>query len=274
MKISDLMTVIFIYIIFSFSGLSQKSSGVFEIEFWDVGQGDSIYISTPNGKKILIDGGDSFEADFKISKITPFYFCHLDLIILTHPHYDHIKGLNKIMSRCKIETVMFNDVDFDSRDFSYFKDMSEKLNVKNAFAGDEFAIDGVELKILWPTKEFLQKKVSDINDVSIVIFLDYKDFEVLLTGDATDKVLGKIDLEAVKPYVDGDFDVLKVPHHGSKYSLDKNLYANLKPKRCVISVGELNRFGHPSPDVIKYFEETECEILRTDQKGDIKMKVL
>ena len=273
MKINDLIKIIVVYIIFSFHGLTGSGNGYLEIEFWDVGQGDAIYISTPNGKKILIDGGDNFEVDYKVSKLMPFYSCYLDLVILTHPHYDHLYGLNRIMRRCKIGAVMFNDVDYPSRDFELFKEMSKKFNIKNVYAGDSFTIDKVEFKVLWPSKDFLNRKITDINDVSIIILLDYGDFEVLLTGDATDKVLGKIDLDSVKSLIDGEFDVLKVPHHGSKYSLEKRFYADLKPKKCIISVGAINKFGHPSPDAIKYFEETGCEIFRTDEMGDIKMKV-
>jgi competence protein ComEC len=151
--------------------------------------------------------------------------------------------------------------------------MSEKNNVKNVFAGDSFEVDGVYLKVLWPSKEFLNENISDINDVSIIIFLDYGDFEALLTGDATDKVLGNIDYSQVETLVDGDFDVLKVPHHGSKYSLHKDFYEKLNPKKCVISVGEGNRFNHPSPFVIDYFEESGCEVLRTDILGDIKFRI-
>jgi len=273
MKTSDLMLIIFIYIVFSFSMLLPKNNKVLEIDFWNVGQGDSIYISTPNGKKILIDGGDNFETDFEIAKLIPFYSCKLDVIVLTHPHYDHIKGLNRVLQRCEVGVVMFNDVDFTSRDFLYFKEKTENINVKNVFAGDEFVIDNVNFKILWPSKEFLQNKVSDINDSSVVIFLDYGNFEALLAGDATSKVLENINPEGIRSEIDGEFEVIKIPHHGSKYSLAKGFYAGLKPKTCVISVGAVNKFGHPSPDTIKFLEEIGCNVLRTDIKGDIKIKV-
>lgn len=273
MKISDLVLVVLIYILYSFRLAGGSGVGTFSLEIWDVGQGDAIYISTPGGKNIIIDGGGNYEADFKITRKTPFYSCYIDLLVLTHPHYDHIVSLNRLLQHCKVGTIMFNDVDFDTPQFSYFKRMSEKNNVKNVFAGDSFEIDDVTLKILWPTKEFLNGNVSDINDVSIVIFLDYGEFEALLTGDATDKVLGNIDYAQIEKMVDSDFDVLKVPHHGSKYSLHKDFYEKLKPKKCVISVGEGNRFGHPSPFVIDYFEQTGCEVLRTDILGNITFKL-
>ena len=275
MKINDLIYSVFIYFVLFISSFFVKSekTGVFKIQFWDVGQGDSIYINTPNGNKIIIDGGDNFEADFKLAKLIPFFSCKLGAVILTHPHYDHIRGINRIMSRCKIATVMFNDIDFTSRDFSAFKDLSKKSIVKNAYKDDKFVIDEVTFKILWPSKEFLQNKITDINETSVVIFLDYGDFEAVLTGDAGEEDLAKIDLSSVKPLIDGDLDVIKIPHHGSKFGLNKAFYEELKPKNCVISVGKDNKFGHPSKEVVEYLNSIKCNVLRTDEMGDIKMSV-
>lgn len=273
MKKSDLVVIILVYLLFSFRDLASSGSRSLEINFFDVGQGDAILISTPSGKRVLIDGGDNFESDFEISKIIPFYSCYIDVLVLTHPHYDHIVGLNRLLQRCKVGVVMFNDVDFTSRDFSRFKDLSSGIKVENAYAGQSFEVDTVLFKILWPSKEFLQNKVADINDVSIVMFLDYGDFEVLFTGDATDNVLGQIDYSQIQPLIDGDFEILKVPHHGSKYSLHKSFYSKLKPEKCVISVGKDNKFGHPAPGVIDYFGSINCSTLRTDEIGDIKMKI-
>ena len=241
-----------------------------EVVFFDVGQGDAIFISTPNGSKILIDGGDSFEADYKVSKLIPFYSCHLDLIVLTHPHSDHIKSLYKVMQRCNVGSVMFNDVNFTSNDFSFFKDIAKRFKVKNAYSGDRFVIDGVEFFILWPDKDYLKKSFADINDVSIVLLMSYQGSNFLFTGDATENVLEFVNNRLSDINFDGDIDVIKVPHHGSKYSLHKRFYSKIQSKNCVISVGENNKFGHPFEDVLNYFENTNCRVLRTDELGDVK----
>ncbi len=272
MKTTDLIYSVFLYFVLFVVSFYIKKENIetgLKIHFWDVGQGDSTYIVTPHGSKILIDGGDNFESDFKLSTLVPFFSCNLDLIILTHPHYDHIKGLSRIMSRCKISTIMFNDVDFASRDFSYFKDLAKKFNVKNVYQEDEFTIDGVVFKILWPTKEFLQSKIDDINETSVVVFLDYGNFEALFLGDAGSEDLAKIDLNSIKPLIDGDLEVLKVPHHGSKFGLNEAFYEELKPKTCIISVGKDNKFGHPTKEVVEYLSDIRCNILRTDLDGDI-----
>lgn len=272
MKTSDLIYSVFIYFVIFICSFYINSNNLdpgLKVYFWDVGQGDATYIVTPNGNNILIDGGDNFESDYKLSKLIPFFSCKLDAMILTHPHYDHIKGLNRIMNRCKISTVMFNDVDFTSRDFSYFKDLSKKFKTINVYQGDSFVIDGVTFKILWPTPEFLQTKIADINEVSVIVFLDYGDFEAIFLGDAGSEDLAKIDLNSIKSLIDGDLEVLKVPHHGSRFGLNKAFYEELKPKNCIISVGKDNKFGHPTKEVVEYLLDTGCNILRTDLDGDI-----
>jgi len=274
MKISDLITSVFVYFLFAIAGLFAKEQRSFRVEFFDVGQGDSTYITTVNGKKILIDGGSNFDADYKLAKIMPFWSCYLDAVILTHPHYDHIIGLNRILRRCKIGTVMFNDVVFTSQDFTDFKSLVKNLNVKNVFTGDEFEIDGVIFKVLWPDKDFLQTKIPDINDVSVVLFMDYGNFQAVFLGDAGAEVLGKINLNGIKSYLDGNFEVVKVSHHGSKFGVDKAFYEALKPKDCVISVGADNKFGHPAKEVVDYLQSINCSVMRTDELGDIEMKVL
>jgi len=274
MKISNLIMVTFIFLTLSFTGFFTKDNKGFRMEFIDVGQGDSIYISTPKGNKILVDGGDNYSVDFEIANLIPFYSCSLDAVILTHPHYDHLNGLNRIINRCRISNVMFNDVDFTSRGFSDFKAITRNMNVRNLYEGDEFEIDNVKFKVLWPTKEFTQSRFDDVNDTSIVLFVDYGDFEAVLLGDAGEEVLGKLDLSSILPLVDGDFDVIKVSHHGSKYALNKSFYLGLKPKNCVISVGKDNKFGHPDKNVLDFLQSINCAILRTDLKGNIVLNVL
>jgi len=106
-----------------------------------------------------------------------------------------------------------------------------------------------------------------------VVFLDYGYFEAILTGDATEKVLGLMDYSFVQDDIDGDLDVLKIPHHGSKYSLHKAFYNKTNPEKCVISVGKDNKFGHPSSEVVNFLKDQGCEVLRTDEIGDIKILV-
>ncbi|MBP7785892.1 MBL fold metallo-hydrolase [Patescibacteria group bacterium] len=273
MKRSDVILVVLVYLLFSFRGVASAGDGYLNLEILDVGQGDSILITTPNGKRVLVDGGDNYESDYEISKRIPFYSCYIDILILTHPHYDHIVGLNRIMQRCKIGTIMFNDVSFDSRDFRLFKELSSNFNIKNMYAGDIFEIDEVNFIFLWPDKKFLQNRIPDLNDMSFVFLVDYGKFEALLTGDATEKVLGRLSFNKINELTDSSLDVLKVPHHGSKYSLHKYFYSGIDPKMCVISVGKDNKFSHPYPGLVEYLNEIGCNVLRTDESGDVLIRV-
>ena len=273
MKKGDVILVVLIYLLFSFKGVASAGNGDLNLEIFDVGQGDSILITTPNGKRVLVDGGDNYESDYEISKRIPFYSCYIDIIILTHPHYDHIVGLSRLMQRCKVGTVMFNDVCFDSRDFRLFKELSSNFNVKNIYAGENLEIDGVKFIFLWPDKEFMQNTITDLNDMSFVFLLDYGDFEALLTGDATEKVLGRLSFNKIDEFTDGGIDVLKVPHHGSKYSLHRYFYSKTNPEICVISVGKDNKFSHPYPGLVDYLNGVGCNVLRTDESGDVLIKV-
>lgn len=274
MKIGSLVSIIFAYIALTLAGLFSRHPAGFQMEFVDVGQGDSTLITTQNGKRILIDGGDNFTIDYELAKLMPFYNCNLDAVILTHPHDDHLIGLNRILTRCKVSTVMFNDVDFTSRTFSDFKELTKNISTRNLYKGDEFEIDGVSFEVLWPEKEFTQTKSADINDYSIVLLVDYGDFEALLLGDINGDKFQKFDIGKYSSLIDGDFDVVKVSHHGSKYGVDKPFYAALKPKTCVISVGADNKFGHPDKGVLDFLSGINCNILRTDEKGNIVLKPL
>ena len=147
MKKTDLVLIILFYLIFSFSNIVSIRRGELEVEVWDVGQGDSIFITTPHGKNILIDGGDNYEADFKLSSKMPFYSCYIDLMVLTHPHYDHINGLNRVLQRCGVGAIMFNDVYFSSTQYEEFKHLTKDIEKENVFAGNKFEIDNVKLII-------------------------------------------------------------------------------------------------------------------------------
>ena len=260
------------YFVLSFLSLILYPKKGFYLEVFDVGQGDSIFIRTENGSTMLIDGGDNYQADQKLNKEMFFPFCSLDYILVTHPHSDHIKGLEKILKRCKVGTIMFNDVSYGSDDLTVFRDLLRKNNVKKVFIGDEFVLDDVNIKILWPPRELFDSGIKNLNDVSTVVFLDFGNFEALLLGDLQNDNQSKLDLDSIKTLIEGDLDVLKVAHHGSINGTYLPLLTSLKPKNCLISVGSDNKFGHPSLQAVKTMEDAGCRVLRTDLVGDIVIK--
>ena len=123
--------------------------------------------------------------------------------------------------------------------------------------------------MLWPDLKNTNVDYSNPNNLSTVMFIDYGDFEALLTGDAETEALSQIDISKILPYIDNGLDVYKAPHHGAKNGISLSLLQQLKPKFCPISVGAKNKYGHPSKEALDAFSSVGCTVLRTDKDGDI-----
>jgi competence protein ComEC len=267
LKITSLIATVFFFVSFLAAALVPK--GGLYIKFMDVGQGDAIFIRTPENYTILIDGGGDFQADQTLNQEMFFPLCHLNYLVVTHPHSDHIKGLEKILKRCSVDIVMFNDVSYESATLDGFKLLLQKNKVIYGLAGDEFNVGKIKIKILWPERELLQTRVKNLNDTSMVIFLDYGKFEALFMGDLEENYQEKLNLASIKALIDGNFDVVKISHHGSYNGVYMPLIEELKPGKCVVSVGSDNTFGHPDKKSMLDLAASGCEVLRTDLLGDI-----
>ena len=246
------------------SAASNSPSGLLSIKVLDVGQGDSIFIKTPSGYKILIDGGPSDKVLDYLGSELPFYDKTLDLVVLTHPQSDHLVGLIDVARRYEIKSLWVSDSENSSEQYKEWEQVLSSKDLERTVVevGDTIRFeDGVELKVVWPKGEL---STSDLNAKSIVILLDYKDFEMLLTGDAD---------KQVQPYssFDSDIEVLKVPHHGAKAALNESYTKTLSPEVSIISVGERNRYGHPTKNTTDFLISIGSEILRTDLNGTVEI---
>ena len=130
--------------------IRQDTYGV--IKIYNVEQGDAIYIRTTNGEKVIIDGGPNFEIDRYLQEEFTINTCHINLLVLTHQHYNHITGLNRLMQHCKVDNVLFNKIDFNSSAYSDWLTFLNNTNVLELYAGDTFEIDGLTFVVLWPLK--------------------------------------------------------------------------------------------------------------------------
>ncbi|RJR27976.1 MBL fold metallo-hydrolase [candidate division WWE3 bacterium] len=254
------------------------------IQFLDVGQGDSIIVGSPGAGRLIIDGGGNWDLDMYLSGIQTLPFCKLDYIILTHAHVDHLIGLNRLMDRCRVRNIMFNDISYSSETFQDFKkkinesrnyEDTSAANISNLVSGQTFKLGKLEFYVAWPDRSLLKNDIpgSGINKTSVVVLLDYGKFEVLFTGDLDGILLEKATTEFLLKHIDGNLDVLKVPHHGSNDGRNFAFYKSLAPKYCVISVGHQNRYGHPHPDQFDDLKKLGCKILRTDENGTIEFKL-
>jgi len=239
-----------------------------EICFFDVGQGDSIFIEGPQRQQILVDGGPDDSVIKKLESMMPFWDRSIDLIVLTHPDKDHLFGLVEALRRYKVENILWTGVNSDSSLFQEWKKAMEKegANVWIAEQGLNIDISTYRyINVLYPFESLENRNVSNLNDTSIVLMLDSNGRRALLPGDISSRVEA---LLAEKGLSVGA-DILKVAHHGSRYSTSEDFVKAVAPSVAVISAGENNPYGHPSPDILAILEDSGINILQTSKQKDI-----
>ena len=250
--------------------LSQPD-GNLRVVFADVGQGDMTVITTPSGRTIVVDGGPDPERAAQILDAhTPFWKRTLSLVVLTHPHSDHVSGLNEVLRRYEVERILELRGEYESADYMAWARLSESEGAQalNARAGMSLAYDdGVEIRVLAPPAALADATYANANDASLVIRLVYGHASFLLTGDVSREgerwLLGSGQIL--------DSDALKVAHHGSDTSSGAPFLSAVSPRAAVISAGRDNRFGHPDPEVVERLEGLmpASRIFRTYESGTI-----
>ncbi len=219
------------------------------VVFADVGQGDMAAIITPSGHRIVVDGGpDAARAAQALGDALPFWARTVDLLILTHPHDDHIAGANEILRRYQVANILSRDLDFDSAGYAVWRNLAalEGANVVDARPGTVFEFaDGVRIDVLSPPDALLSGTASDVDNASVVVRVVYGERSFLLTGD----LFAEGERALVESGQTLRSDVLKVAHHGSDTSSTGALLDAVAPSAAVISAGADNPFGHPSEEV-------------------------
>ncbi len=241
------------------------------ITFFDVGQGDSVFISAPGGNQVLIDGGSNDAVLAKLGRAMPFWDHSIDLIILTHPHADHVSGLVDVLLRYTAGMILETGVNYSTPEYAEWRRIIKEKDIKviTAHRGQSVYIsDGARLDILAPFEDFTGKSVKNVHDAMIVPKLKLASTSVLLMGDAEKR------LEYQLLFLRSDLaaDVLKVGHHGSKTSTTDEFLRAVSPKTAVISAGRKNRYGHPNQEVLDRLGSAGVRVLRTDQEGDIVIR--
>ena len=238
------------------------------VVFLNVGQGDSILIQQ-GSQQILIDGGKDGKLLLeKLGKHIPFWDRKIELIIETHPDADHIGGLIEIFRAYEIGSVMKTEMQSQSQTFKTLEDVivKEKSEVIDATHGVKIKFaNKAEAKVIFPFEEIVDVDAKDTNAASVVLKLNYGENSFLFTGDLPSEQ----EAEIVSNNIDIRSDVLKVGHHGSKYSSSAEFLQAVKPSDVIISVGKNNSYGHPNQDVIQRLLKQGVNIFRTDESGDI-----
>jgi len=240
-----------------------------EVSFFDVGQGDSIFIETPQRHQILIDGGPDSMVLEKLGKEMPFWDRTIDLVILTHPDFDHLNGLIEVLNSYEVKNILWTGIVSDKNEYNEWLDVmkKEKAKVTIAEAGQKIKSGGVYLEIVYPFDNLNGRKVENTNNSSVVSRLVFGETSFLFLGD----IYQSVEKEIAEKKGNLDSDVLKISHHGSKYSSNNDFIKKVSPEIGVISVGKDNNYGHPSQETLETLGKYGINILRTDLEGDIKI---
>ena len=247
---------------------TNNNTDIAQMIFFDIGQGDSILIITPENEKILIDGGPGNYLINEIGKHLSFYDNYIDVMILTHAHDDHVSGLNEILKRYDIGLILYpGDIDYGAESYLTWLGLikENELNLQSVDAGVIYNFSSSTLEILYPFVSYDGRSVDDVNATSIVAKFCYIEVCLMLTGDATATVEQSI-LESGQIVA---ADILKVAHHGSQYSNTEAWLQAVNSGVAIIQSGLDNKFNHPHLRVIKRLNRLGIEVLRNDLLGEI-----
>ncbi len=243
----------------------------FEVVFFDVGQGDAALINLPGDNEILIDGGPDNSVLYKLGQYLPIYNRDIELMILTHPHSDHLNGLLDVLQRYKVEQVLYNNK-VEKGDENYEKFLAAINSISFISPISPINLGGGNfLEIIYPWPGAENESSDDLNNTSLVLRLTLADGQkFLFAADASVRVEEEILQKYSAEFLTAD--VLKIGHHGSEYSSSEKFLEAMKPAWAIISVGE-NKFGHPSLRTIRRLERVGIQIWRTDELGDKKIGI-
>ena len=243
-----------------------------QVYFFDVGQGDSIFIEAKDGTQILIDGGPTNKILPLLGGVMPFYDHSLDAVILTHPHADHVSGLIEVLKRYNVGEVIESGADYNTAEAKEFEALVSEKHIKKIIIDKPIKLvffKNAELNFLFPDKSFEGQILKNVHDSALVSELDFDGKKVLFMADAEKN----LERYLIQKGVLGDVDVLKAGHHGSKTSSNDFFLEIIKPEYAVISVGARNRYGHPHQDVLNRLAFAGAQIFRTDINGTVILSI-
>ncbi len=258
--------------------------GAMEVDVLDVGQGDSILVISPKGGTLLIDGGGRFAGfrgqgeaagpDPGEEAVSAYLWSRgiqrLDGVALTHAHQDHIGGLRAVLENFQVGELWLGR-ETQTPALARLKETAEHRHVpiEHELRGQSFVWDGVQVDFLWPQIPPEEVAPNAKNNDSLVVRLQYKGRSILLPGDAEKQAESTIlsETDAAKLHA----DVLKVGHHGSKNSTMPDFLEMVAPQIAIISAGEQNPYGHPSPELVERLRAGGVRTLRTDQQGAVQV---
>lgn len=260
-----LLLVVLVSVILCFVVFREDRKGIMTVAFLNVGQGDSIFIESPTGVQVIVDGGPAKNLMKEIPHVLPFYDRHIDMIVVTNPDKDHYEGFIGFLKKYSVDVVLEPGTTNPSDTYATLESEIKNRNIPKVIALRGQVVDlggGAYLEIIFPDRD-----ISGLgaNDGSLVMRLVYGDTSVMLQGDSTAKI------EEYLVTLGGNLDsnILKTGHHGSKTSTTESYVEAVSPEWAIISAGNGNSYGHPHQETLDTLNKEKVKILGTYDLGRI-----
>ena len=255
---------------------AHRTNGSTRITVLDVGQGDAILVEGGGGGRMLIDGGpDPGRLLVELDRRLPPWDRRLDVVVLTHPHEDHVAGLALLLERYRVGRTYETGMRGPGPGYSAFARALAGATTPpdgTLSTGARIALDDIRFQVLWPDPGRVPREPPDggrsINDVSIVLLGEVAGRRILLTGDVEDDVDPILAERGLPP-----IDILKVAHHGSATASTGMFLAAVRPRVAIVSAGADNPYGHPARSTIERLAGTGARVLRTDTDGSVAVTI-
>ncbi len=249
--------IVLFVIIATFMQYNKHSDGPVAV-FLDVGQGDAILIQQDNFQ-ILVDGGPDDAVLYELAKYIPMYDRNIEVVVLTHAHDDHLRGLLMVLENYSVDSIWYSPSCTDTSSYKFMlEEYAEKLVKVDTLTKLKYG--KILMSVIYPVEA---KCEENINNESVVLDVEVGGKRILLTGDAEKEVEEKISDDV------GDVDILKAGHHCSRTASSEMFLNSVEPEIAICSVGEGNKFGHPHNETLEMFKKLNVQYLITYEEGNI-----
>lgn len=272
MKKTIIVTIVILVISLGFQTVTRREPHN-DIHLWmlNVGQGESILIQTPSGKYLLFDGGPGSAVLSELGEILPIWRRNLDVVVLSHPHADHLRGLIAVLGRYTVGEIWSSGSRYESSDYAtWLHIITEKqLLLRNLAFPDVRTLGELEIKVLHPTTPVVGKIPKETHDGNLSLLVSSTQRSILLAGDLAEKHEREIISSCQKIGCNLSADILQVTHHGSASASSPAFLKQVSPLVALIPVGEGNKFKHPRAETLERLTQAHADIFRTDKDGRI-----
>lgn len=265
------LTLLFCVTFVAWKEFCVRPDGLVHIAVMDIGQGDGIFVTGPQGQQILFDGGPDLSTLTEMGRQMSFFDRHINVLVLTHPHLDHVAAFPEILKRYRVDVIIMTGVVADAAPYREMLNILKEEQIAVMIADPAKDVDlggGLTLDVLWPPPEYAGMETEkDLNDTSVVTMLRFGNDSMLLTGDMEEVE----ENELLASGEDVHADILKVGHHGSRSSTSTGFLLAVDPDLAVISAGRENSFGHPHASTLARFTQFKIPVRVTAWEGTIDL---